>query len=102
MKKDWTDQPAEIAATIGMATISTRGHSVVVYRGPDAIGPYGAWRNYYITIGNLFGSQTVEVPSADHALTMLGMISDALAEERRPPQKLPPWATLLPNVEGGA
>ena len=89
MKKDWDDQPDEVAGSVGLANISTQKGSLVIYRGTAC---------HYVTVGNLFASQTVKVETADQVLVLLGIMFDDW-RGASPITSLPTWATLLHNSE---
>ena len=69
MSKTWTDQPDEVAGTPILTSIymTNIGQSVEV-RGDFE-------RSRYITIGNLFGSQTVRAVGSDQVIKILGAIA---------------------------
>lgn len=84
----WTDQPTEVQMC-----------SVV------AVGRFdcGAWevrrdgQNWYLTVGGLFGSQSIRCRDADVLLTLMGRVSRRAAfdDTDTKPLVVPPGAQLL-------
>lgn len=73
--RGWEDQPAELEAGERLADMwvsGTRSCQVIKYEG-----------HYYVSVGNLFGSQTVRAPSADEAFKIIDW-SNALGCQPRP------------------
>ena len=87
MPKTWDDQPDEVEDVPIRATLSLGdGLHAEVRNG-------GRSQPYFLTVGNLFGSQTVKCPDADGVLTVLGIARSGKTSA------LPNDADLLPNKE---
>jgi hypothetical protein len=67
---DWSDQPKEIEEGERIAYFNTTGYLVGIYR---------TSRRHYVTIGNLFGSQTISTNGPDGALCLLGAAMTAIS-----------------------
>lgn len=68
----WSDQPAEIATAKELASFNTKGALVAIYRGDS---------RYYLTVGGLFGSQTISATNADAIIGILGSAMRAKTKE---------------------
>lgn len=69
-KKHWTDQPDAVteAEPLSRFFLSGPGQSVEVRQ-------IGYNDGLFVTVGNLFGSQTIKVPDAKTAFRVVGAIS---------------------------
>lgn len=52
--------------------------------------------SYYVTVGTLFGSQTIECPNADSVFSLIEIASRVKANDQ--PKDLPSGFKLLANV----
>jgi hypothetical protein len=86
VKKDWTDQPDEITHATKLLHIGLSGGkgSLAVYVTTD--------NEYYVTLGDLFGSQTLMVDTAHNVLNLITVMYDARNA------KVPTYATLMENA----
>ena len=67
----WSDQPAILENAESIAVIGLRdAQQAQIMRVQDA-----AWIEFYVTIGNLFGSQTVRVRDLESAIKLIGEVS---------------------------
>jgi hypothetical protein len=95
--KTWDDQPDEVehTTTLGSFTITTR-NTTPVHRGQVELrvkyAEHGNLLHWYLTAGNLFGSQTVKCESAAVVLNVLCNIGKL-------EQSLPSGAELLTVLE---
>lgn len=93
MTRHWTDQPEVLEDLPVLHHFSMGSHVIDVFKKSDT--------EWYITAGNLFGSQTVKCPSAEKVLECL-----VLAGRRGKAQvpKVPEGCELLaaPPKEGHA
>ena len=81
----WTDQPEACEAASIIASFALDA-AVVEVRGPELNG------GYLVTLGTLFGSQTVRCHDAHTALVLIGKV-------RKTTTKIGDGMTLLPNKE---
>jgi hypothetical protein len=99
--KNWSTQPDEIAEWPVLTSFwvkgSERGVSIEVRMGPNA-GKIN--KSFYITHGNLFGSQTVHAEDGDAAFRIIGQIVDAAnkMKESDKPLSVPKGCKLLANA----
>jgi hypothetical protein len=78
MGRYWSDQPAVIENTIRLLHVHVgNGTVVAVYREPA--GPL-----YYVTVGNLFHSQTVRCDTVDLAFVVVQLASDGKTQRELP------------------
>lgn len=71
MGTKWTDQPSALEGAEEIATIAlASGRTAQVLR-----RPHKAWVEWYVTFGNLFGSQTVRVRDLESATRLMGAVS---------------------------
>lgn len=87
MTRSWTDQPAELEEMPVRCTFQVRAGSNTLQaevRGAGAKGPF------YITVGTLFGSETVKCRDIDTLFTTIDVVN-----RTRPPYTLPDGATLI-------
>lgn len=83
----WEDQPADLLqCPILVRGLSLEGKIIEVRKFPTN-------EMRYVTVGNLFGSQTVECATADVALLVLGAIVSVLRQDT--PLSVPEGARLL-------
>lgn len=66
----WTDQPEILEDGVHLCYCKTDEQHAQVIVNPET-------QKHYVTVGNLFGSQTVEVGSAHDAFRLIDMLSDA-------------------------
>lgn len=88
-ERTWTDQPACLDGTHIVATISLPNATAEVRKASAPLGAPG-W-TWYVTIGNLFGSQTLKCCDAETALMCIA----AAGRNRKRPVELPAGATLV-------
>lgn len=87
--KSWTDQPDEVESAEILSQFTVKGlHGTVTIEMRKGRFSFDASPRYYVTAGNLFGSQTVLCDSADVAFKVLGNISGGV-------ETLPDGAQLL-------
>lgn len=87
--RNWSDQPVELeGAEVVLSTYmdfpAVGGHGV------EILHRDGAW---YLTTGNLFGSQTVKCTSAENLLRCLNL---ALHAKKDAPVSVAPFGELMP------
>ncbi len=75
---DWSDQPKEMEEGERIAYFNTTGYLVGIYR---------TSRRHYLTIGNLFGSQTISTNGPDGTLYVLGVAMTAIGSKQTLPFK---------------
>ena len=87
MTRHWTDQPAMLEDLPVLHHFRAGDHVIDIFKKSDT--------EWYITAGNLFGSQTVRCPSAEKVLECL-----ALSERRNKANvpKVPEGCELLDNA----
>lgn len=94
LKKDWTDQPTAIAESTNLAsirvTVGKHVGTMAIYQHVKDDEP----SYWLVTVGNLFGSETIRVETAEHVILLIGIISD----KGRKPIELPQWAVLQENA----
>lgn len=97
--KTWDDQPDEVmnARPIGTVWVHHGQHesAVEIRRKDTEVGAPPASAIFYLTAGNLFGSETVRCEGANTAMTVLGMMGN---EKTKKPMDLPGGAKLLEGV----
>ncbi|MHC4933795.1 MAG: hypothetical protein ACYTGV_16575 [Planctomycetota bacterium] len=77
MATQWTDQPAVLENAESIAVIALdNGRIAQILRRPVA-----AWVEWYVTVGNLFGSQTVRVRDLEGAVRLIDSVSQADDED---------------------
>lgn len=91
MAKSWEDQPQEVVAATVLSRISIKGWTVEVRRGLFGAG------GYYVTVGNLFASQTFRSTSADGVFALLDAVSHT--SESGTLRSLPHGVTLMDPEE---
>ena len=94
MKKSWSDQPdvCRFAEKIFSCFINAAGSTFEVRKSNSSFD-----NSYYLTIGNLFGSETVKVNSAEETFRLME-ISLRHAINRKDSEdriKLPDFAELI-------
>lgn len=87
--RSWNDQPLFLEGTEKLLHVFIDGTSVEVRKACD-----DAW---YVTTGNLFGSQTIKAPSAESAMRLINLAMSTKKKDR--PVKLPEGYELVPNHE---
>lgn len=92
--RNWLDQPREIEqAEVLLHTFidigPIKGHGIEIRKGP------GAW---YLTMGNLFGSQTVKCRDAEAVIRCLAA---AMKAGKEAPVPVPGECQLLPSPKEG-
>lgn len=94
----WSDQPAVLADAESIAVIGLRNaQQAQIMRRQDVV-----WIHWYVTIGNLFGSQTVRVRDLEAAIKLVGEASYLDDEETLTKKRLTELkAVVVANVEGG-
>lgn len=99
--KNWDDQPDEVAEWPVLTSFHIkgleRGVSIEVRMGPND-GRIN--KSFYITHGNLFGSQTIHAEDGDAAFRIIGQIVDAAnkMKESDKPLPVPKGCVLLKNA----
>ena len=86
--KTWTDQPAVVEQAEPVASIRVGGARRVEIRAETA-------GSYLLTIGTLFGSQTLRCPDARAAFRMLGRAAELSEKRDVKPEKPPAGCVLL-------
>lgn len=89
MPKTWTDQPDIVADATVHLTFS-HAHRAEVYE----LRATADGRVWYVTVGNLFGSQTVACPSAPRAMAVATSVMQATPRSF----KLPDDCSLVANA----
>jgi len=92
----WKDQPAEVAAADQLFSAFVYGSIIAA-----ALAPNGT---YYVTVGTLFGSQTVRCEDARTALVVLGRTVEMAKQLDDNPNYQPqaldvPGATVMENAD---
>jgi hypothetical protein len=82
----WTDQPAVIE-NAELVTSFVAGKAIYIYRNGDT---------YFLSHGNLFGSQTIETNSTEALLKAIGLVVNAKSGDQA---KAPEGCTIIPNRE---
>jgi len=99
--KNWSDQPDEVenwpVLTSFWVKGTERGVSIEVRLGPNI---KDGNKSFYVTQGNLFGSQTLHCEDGDAAFAIIGKIVSASNKMRDddPPQEPPMGCRLLKNA----
>lgn len=83
---NWTDQPRFLRDAKELTSFYAN----------RAIHVYKLGAKYYMTTGNLFGSQTIEVGDAALLVELIGLAANA---KNGTDAKLPEGCTLVPNAE---
>lgn len=90
-KKDWTDQPDEL---VGVKRIAR--FTIMAVQGIGALTAcvYKQKCSYYLTIGNLFGSETIKTDDLEKVFFLVSRASYGFTSMR-----LPPGCEKLENSE---
>lgn len=88
--KHWNDQPNELENSQLICDFYLNNRHV-------ALHVYKLENTFYVTIGNLFGSQTIKCPSVESVLTIIGIASKSKDGDN--PKDLPPGFVLMPNCK---
>jgi len=87
-EKTWTDQPAAVLQAEPVASVRVGGARRIEIRAESA-------GSYLLTIGTLFGSQTLRCPDARAAFRMLGRAAELSEQKKVEPEKPPAGCVLL-------
>ncbi len=87
----WNDQPRELEDTECVLRFNTDGRILEIAHA------HGRW---YVTQGNLFGSQTVQCPDVLTAMRLANDVAAAGGRKRKPENliKLPEGCSLMGNA----
>jgi hypothetical protein len=82
--RSWNDQPAEVSAAARLCSFSMEGVQIEIR--------HSTTTPWYVTAGNLFGSQTLRCEGAECALRAVEALK---LRHRDRPVQLPPGCVLL-------
>jgi hypothetical protein len=92
--RNWKDQPAVLEKGEKILSIFMKDciEAVQIKEGPDA--------GFFVTVGNLFGSQTIKVTSANDVIAMLQMVYDRQSGAKS--RDIPDGWKVIPQEYEGA
>lgn len=94
--RNWTDQPTYLydAESLCVVNLPHARQAQVLCLRRGLLAP-----QFFVSCGNLFGSQTVEASNATRALALLGELNLAACENREVFLKKWPDCRLVPNAK---